>query len=132
MNLRLYAIVTSGGILGSLLRWAEALLIPATAGAVPWATLLANATGCFAIGFYAALTGPDGRLFVQPATRQFVMTGICGGYTTYSGFAVEMQALAAGDGRTAVLYLGLSIASWLAAVWLGDLLASRLNRLSGA
>lgn len=133
MNLRLYAYVTTGGILGSLLRWIEALLIPATSGAIPWATLLANTTGCLLIGFYSALTGPDGRLFVRPEIRQFVMTGICGGYTTYSGFAIEMAAFAGrGDLGVALLYLGVSIVSWLAAVWLGDLAANRLNRLRGA
>jgi fluoride exporter len=118
-----------GGVIGSLLRWLVGLLLPPGAGGLPWAIFAANASGCLVIGLYAALTGPDGRLFVGPRMRQFVMTGICGGYTTFSGFSLEtLQLVSSGDVHSAALYVALSLASWLAAVWLGDLLASRLNR----
>jgi CrcB protein len=128
----LYGVVIVGGVVGSLLRWAIALLLPIPAGGLPWATFVANASGCFAIGFYAALTGPDGRLCVGPHMRQFVMTGICGGYTTFSGFSLEMVGLfLSGDGRSAALYLLISVAGWLGAVWLGGVLASRLNKMKG-
>ena len=120
--------VTLGGVIGSLMRWAVSLLLPLAEGGLPWATFAANASGCFVIGFYATLTGPDGRLFVGPRTRQFVTTGVCGGYTTFSGFSLEtFRFLSAGDGRSAALYLSISLSSWLAAVWLGDVLARRLN-----
>lgn len=103
-------------------------MLPSAAGSFPWPTFFANVTGCFVIGFYAALTGPDGRLLVDPRTRQFVMTGICGGYTTFSAFSLEtLRFLLASDGWQAVIYLGTSLASWLVAVWLGDVLARRLN-----
>lgn len=129
----LYAAVMAGGVIGSLLRWFVALALPAAGGGLPWGTFFANATGCFAIGFYAALTGPDGRLFVGPRMRQFFTTGICGGYTTFSGFSLEtVQFIFSADIRSAVLYVAISLASWLAAVWLGDALAGRLNRLRGA
>ena len=106
----LYFSVIAGGILGSLMRWVVALVLPAIDGGFPWPTLFANVTGSFIIGFYAALTGPDGRLFVDPRTRQFVMTGICGGYTTFSGFTVEMlRYVQAGDVREAAIYLGVSV-----------------------
>ena len=128
----LYGIVMTGGVIGSLLRWAVALVLPIAGGGLPWATFFANATGCFAIGFYATLTGPDGRLFVGPRMRQFFMTGICGGYTTFSSFSLEtVRFVLSGDERSAALYLAISVASWLAAVWLGDVLASRLNNLKG-
>ncbi len=118
-----------GGVIGSLLRWLVSLALPPVEGGLPWATFAANASGCFVIGFYAELTGPDGRLFVGPRMRQFVMTGICGGYTTFSGFSLEtLRFLLPGDWRPAALYLAISLASWLAAVWLGDVLASRLNK----
>jgi CrcB protein len=121
-------VVTLGGVIGSLLRWAVALVLPLAEGILPWATFAANASGCLVIGFYATLTGPDGRLFVGPRTRQFVMIGICGGYTTFSGFGLETFALlSAGDAGSAGLYLSISLASWLAAVWLGDVVARRLN-----
>ena len=96
---------------------------------MPWGTLFANVTGCFIIGFYAALTGPEGRLFVSGRTRQFVMTGICGGYTTFSGFSYEVLGLAAaGRLRAALFYVGVSLATWLIAVWLGDAIAEWINR----
>jgi CrcB protein len=128
----LYAAVIAGGIVGSLMRWIAALLIPAVAGGFPWPTLFANVTGCFLIGIYAGLTGPDGRLFVDPRTRQFVMTGICGGYTTFSGFTIETLRFAqSGDWPRTTVYLVVSVAAWLAAVWLGDTAARRLNQRTG-
>ncbi len=128
----LYAAVIAGGVVGSLMRWLVALVLPAAAGGFPWPTLFANVTGSFIIGFYAGLTGPDGRLFVDPRVRQFVMTGICGGYTTFSGFSIEMlRFVEAGDLRQAAVYLVVSVTSWLAAVWLGDIAARRLNNRTG-
>jgi CrcB protein len=128
----LYAWVVAGGILGSLLRWLVALVLPQVDGGFPWPTLVANVTGCFVIGFYSALTAPDGRLFVDPRTRQFVMTGICGGYTTFSGFSIEMlRLLQAGDAGQAAVYLAVSVTTWLLAVWLGDIAARRLNNRAG-
>ncbi len=125
----LYSAVIAGGIIGSLVRWIAALALPAGAGGMPWPTLFANVTGCFVIGFYAALTGPDGRVFVGPRTRQFVMTGICGGYTTFSGFSLEVvRFVTGGDLRAAAIYSAVSLASWLVAVWIGDALAERINR----
>jgi CrcB protein len=128
----LYAAVVAGGIVGSLMRWLAALLLPAVAGGFPWPTLFANVTGSFIIGFYAQMTGPDGRLLVDPRTRQFVMTGICGGYTTFSGFAIEMlRFVQAGDRQKAAIYLVVSVTGWLFAVWLGDTAARRLNNRTG-
>ena len=72
-GLALYAAVIAGGILGSLMRWIVALVLPPTLAGLPWPTLFANVTGCFIIGFFATLSAPDGRLFVGPRTRQFVM-----------------------------------------------------------
>jgi CrcB protein len=128
----MYGFVTAGGVIGSLLRWAVALMLPVADGGLPWATFFANATGCFAIGFYATLTGPDGRLFVGPRMRQFFTIGICGGYTTFSSFSLEtLRFVLSGDVRSAALYLAISLASWLVAVWLGDMLAFRLNNMRG-
>ncbi len=128
----LYAAIVAGGIVGSLMRWLVALVLPSVAGGFPWPTLFANVTGCVLIGFYSALTGPDGRLFVDPRTRQFVLTGICGGYTTFSGFSIEMlRFLQASDSLQAAVYLAVSVTSWLAAVWLGDIVARRLNHRGG-
>src|SRR5215472_7879173 len=125
----LYACVAIGGMLGSIARYLASLLIPAAAG-FPWATLFVNISGSFVIGFYSTLTGPDGRLFATTRQRQFVMTGFCGGYTTFSAFSLETFRLLHGGMRgTAFSYIAVSVVTWLVAVWLGHMLATRLNRL---
>ncbi len=128
-GLALYAVVIAGGIVGSLMRWIAAVALPPTLAGLPWPTLFANVTGCFIIGFFATLSAPDGRLFAGPRTRQFVMTGICGGYTTFSGFSLEtFRLFSDGELRGAVAYIIVSLIAWFAAVWVGDALAERLNR----
>lgn len=129
----LYGAIALGSIIGSVLRWLASLGLHVAFGdAFPWGTLFVNVTGSFVIGFYAALTGPDGRLFVGSRTRQFVMTGICGGYTTFSMFSLEtLRMMQNGAFVGASLNIGISIVTWLAAVWVGDAFASRLNRLKG-
>jgi CrcB protein len=128
----LYACVALGGMLGSVARYLASLLIPVVAG-FPWATLFVNVTGSFIIGFYGTISGPDGRLFASTRQRQFVMTGFCGGFTTFSAFSLEtFRLLHGGMTRTALLYMAVSVPTWLVAVWLGHILASRLNRLKGS
>ena len=128
----LYACVAAGGILGSVARYLASLLIPVVSG-FPYPTLFVNITGSFIIGFYSTLTAPDGRLFATTRQRQFVMIGFCGGYTTFSSFSLEtVRLLRAGVTHTALLYVAVSVVTWLVAVWLGHMLASRLNRLKGS
>jgi len=128
----LYGCVAAGGMLGSLLRYLASLLIPAVAG-FPLATLFVNVTGSFIIGFYGTLASPEGRLFASTRQRQFVMTGFCGGYTTFSAFSLEtFRLLHGGMTRTAFSYIAVSVVTWLLAVWFGHALASRLNRLKGS
>ena len=127
----LYAWVAAGSIIGGLTRYLVGLALDTGPG-FPFATLFINATGSLIIGFYATLTGPDGRVLARPEHRQFVMTGFCGGYTTFSTFSLEtVRLLQAGQMRMALINIAVSVVTWLLAVWLGHALASRLNRLKG-
>ena len=126
-----YISVALGSIVGGVARYLVSVLFLSQFGSgFPWGTLFVNVTGSFIIGFYAALTGPDGRLFVSPRQRQFVMVGICGGYTTFSAFSLEtLRLVQSGNVQAASLNLFVSVVGWMTAVWLGHALAARLNRL---
>ena len=130
----LYLAVALGTVIGGVLRAAASLVLEGPAGAgFPWATLFVNVTGSFIIGFYATLTGPEGRLLTSARQRQFVMTGICGGYTTFSVFSLEtFRLLHAGNLPAASINVGISVLAWLAAVWAGHTIATGLNRLKGS
>ena len=95
----------------------------------PAGTLLVNISGSLVIGFFAGLTGPDGRFLVNPTIRQFFMMGICGGYTTFSSFSLQTLTLARdGEFLFAALNIASSVIFCLLAVWLGDYLAMHLNQ----
>ena len=128
----LYGYIAAGNVMGGVARYLLSLLIQLVPG-FPWATLFVNVTGSFVIGFYCTLSGPDGRLFASVRQRQFVMTGFCGGYTTFSTFSLEtFRLMEGGMVQIAFLNIAVSIVTWLVAVWLGYVLASRLNRLKGS
>jgi len=125
----LYLLIALGGALGSMARFALSGVVAHHAGETfPWGTLAVNVLGSFVIGFFAAFTGPEGRVLVGPNGRQFFMTGVLGGFTTFSSFSLQTLALAR-DGewlRSGGNAVG-SLILCLTAVWLGHLLAVTLN-----
>jgi fluoride exporter len=131
---RSYRAVALGSVIGGVMRYLASVVFQSVFGAAfPWSTLFVNVTGSFVIGFYAELTGPDGRLFASLHQRQFVMIGICGGYTTFSAFSLEtLLFVQAGNFQAAVLNIGISVVGWMGAVWIGHVLATRINRLRGS
>jgi fluoride exporter len=124
-----YLVIGIGSALGGLARYGCGLLAAAL-GIVsfPWATLVINLIGSFLIGGFATLTGPDGRVYVGPLGRQFVMVGLCGGYTTFSAYSLEtLELLQHGRPLAALAYVALTLVLGLAAVWSGHALALRAN-----
>jgi CrcB protein len=96
----------------------------------PWGTLIVNVVGSFIIGFFATLTGPDGRWFVGSTERLFVMVGICGGYTTFSSFSLQtLNLLRDGEWLYAGCNIVASVVLCLLAVWIGHVAASSFNAL---
>ena len=122
--------VALGGALGSAARYGCSLLVAGWVGETfPWGTLVINVIGSFVIGFFAILTGPDGRILVAPDLRQFVMVGVCGGYTTFSSFSLQtLNLLREGDVVQAGANVVGSVLLCLVAVWLGAVGAAVLNQ----
>jgi CrcB protein len=129
----LYLWIALGSALGGVTRFALSGLAADHFGVTfPWGTLLVNVTGSFVIGFVNTLAGPEGRMFVSGTTRQFVMTGICGGYTTFSSFSLQTLNLAQdGEWLRAGGNVVFSVVCCLVAVWLGHIAALSFNRLKG-
>jgi CrcB protein len=127
--LRLYLAVGCGAAVGSLLRFFSGFVIVSGFGqSALWTTAFVNVVGSFVIMFFATLTGPDGRLLVGPARRQFIMGGICGGFTTFSAMSLDsFMLMLQGDVFRGALYLGAVVSFSLAAAWIGHMLAVRIN-----
>ncbi|HEY5041914.1 MAG TPA: fluoride efflux transporter CrcB [Verrucomicrobiae bacterium] len=130
-----YLWVALGGALGSVARFGLGGLVSQRFGETfPFGTIAVNVAGSFVIGFLGALASSEGRLNPQARVfaTQFFMTGVCGGFTTFSSFSLQTLNLLR-DGEW--LYAGgnvlLSVALCLVAVWLGFLLGAMLNSMKG-
>jgi CrcB protein len=129
-----YLWIALGSALGGMARFACSNLAVAWFGPTfPWGTLAINVLGSFVIGFFATLTGPDGRLLVPGDARQFVMVGFCGGYTTFSSFSLQTLTLIQdGEAVRAGLNVAGSVILCMLAVWLGYVAAAALNAVKGS
>ncbi len=129
-----YLYIALGGAIGSVARYAvSGSVARATHEVFPWGTLTANISGCFVIGLFAVLTGPDGRIPASPDVRQFVMVGICGGYTTFSSFSLQTLVLARdGDMTRAAANVVVSVLFCLVGVYLGSMLGAAINQVRGS
>jgi CrcB protein len=129
-----YFWIALGSALGGMARYGCSSLIAGSVGeSFPWGTIAVNVVGSFVIGFFAMLTGPDGRVMVSGDARQFVMVGLCGGYTTFSSFSLQTLTLVQdGEMLRAGLNVGASVVLCLASVWLGYVAAAALNAVKGS
>ncbi len=91
--------VALGGAIGSIGRfWLAGAMAALTGPRFPWGTLLINVLGSFVIGLVAGLTLTPARVGMQPDLRIFLMTGVCGGFTTFSAFSLQtLELIQAGD-----------------------------------
>lgn len=113
--------VALGSAAGGVARFAVARIWPAVPGGWPLATMLVNVAGSLAIGwcaaFFAARTAAGEGV---EAMRLFWMTGVLGGFTTYSAFALETVSLAsAGAVLRASAYVAMTVVLCLAAATIG-------------
>ena len=106
-------LIALGGAIGSVLRY---LMVAAIAA--PWGTAAVNVLGSFAIGALFVL------LDARTGWQLFVMTGLLGGFTTFSAFSLDtLKLIEAGQTPQAALYVLGSVALSLIAVALGVALA---------
>jgi CrcB protein len=126
-----YLWIAIGSALGGIARfWCSGVIARAFGETFPWGTLIVNVSGSLLIGIIAALTGPDGRLFLGSTTRLALMAGFCGGYTTFSSFSLQTLSLMQdGEWWLAGANIALSVVACLLAVWAGYALASSINAL---
>jgi len=117
MNPAALVSVALGGACGSLARYVVGIYAGRWLGtAFPWGTLLINVTGSFLIGMLAESFAL--RWDVSPATRVFLVVGICGGYTTFSTFSLDVVTLLnRGEIFAATAYMAASVALSVAALY---------------
>lgn len=111
--------IAIGGAIGSVLRYLTSVLVSKFwSNSFPLATFIVNVAGCFLIGFFIGYL--EKNQFTNDALKWFLITGFCGGFTTFSAFGVENQFLFQNNHSfLAIAYIGLSIFVGLLAVWLG-------------
>ncbi len=116
----------AGGGLGSMLRYAVGLWIEARTGpGFPWGTFAVNVSGCFLIGVLATLA--DEHAWITPAARLALITGVLGGFTTFSTFGLETWALVEdGHAGLALANASASLVAGVGAVVVGVQLTRQL------
>jgi CrcB protein len=119
------AAIAVGGATGAAARYLIGREWPTSAGAFPASTLAINVLGCALIGVLMVLVADVwGR---QRLIRPFLGTGVLGGFTTFSTYAVDIQRLVAGaHAGTALLYLAVTPIGALLAVWTAATATRRL------
>ncbi len=110
-----------GGLVGSVLRYLVSLLPLRHASGFPLVTLGINVLGAFVLGLIMAAAGKSAA--IDPRVLLFLKVGICGGFTTFSTFALEAQGLlSGGKPAIALLYILLSVLLCLFAVYVAQTL----------
>jgi len=112
-----FFLVFLGGGFGSCLRYSFSIFIPNKAGVFPYATFCANLISCLLIGL---LIGAFSKSLISEQQRLLLVTGFCGGFSTFSAFGVEIYDLyRLGNYGIVVTYILLSILLGVLLVGLG-------------
>lgn len=116
-----YLLIALGSAFGGVARyWCSSLIAERAGETFPWGTLAVNVAGSCLIGLLAGLAAPEGRFYLSPDARQFLMIGVMGGFTTFSSFSLQtLMLIRDGDWLAAVANVLLSVIACLAAVWAG-------------
>ena len=123
---RAVGVVSAGGALGALARWALENAVPVAPGEFPWVTFGINVSGALLIGVLVVVVTEVRD--AHPLVRPFLGVGLLGGFTTFSSYAVEAQQLLTGRHLAiAGAYLVATVLAALAAVTLGMALARRVG-----
>jgi CrcB protein len=115
------AFVFMGGAIGTLLRWGIGLLVGERyTGAFPLGTFVINVTGAFVMGLLSTISSIDWQDRYGSAFTALVLTGILGGYTTFSSYELDSATVYNKKERAlAFVYWAGSVAAGLAAAGLG-------------
>lgn len=126
------ALIFVAGAAGTLLRWGVSLLVPTAPWGWPWATFVVNILGAFVLGALASAIAARGPVVgVRKSLRLTLGTGLLGGFTTYSAFAVETGQLLGSRPVIGVGYGVVTLAGGLAAAGVGLWVGPRIGRQRG-
>jgi CrcB protein len=125
-----YLWIGLGGALGSMARhWSNGIVATPAGVGFPWGTLVINVLGSFIIGIAATTMNADGRFPASVTAQQFVMVGLCGGYTTFSAFSLQTLALLRNEQWLyAAGNVVLSVTLCMIAVWAGYVAGLAVSR----
>ena len=122
--------VALGGAVGSVARYAVAVMVPARPGALPGGTLLVNVSGSILLGFLMRY-GLE-SVSASPETRLLLVTGFCGGYTTFSAFSYETaRLLEDGHWTRGAAYIAASVTLSIAGTFVGFAIARSMLAAQG-
>ncbi|MCM2578440.1 fluoride efflux transporter CrcB [Streptomyces meridianus] len=124
-QLTLVATVALGGGVGATARYGASLLWPTAPDSFPWTTLAVNAVGCAVIGVFMVVITDVWA--AHRLVRPFFGTGVLGGFTTFSTYAVDIQQLVVhGRAAAGLAYMAATVCVALASVWAAAAATRRL------